>query len=106
MPRKPQSLGQRPREERSAAYEAERRRAKPWRAWYSLAIWKQIRARQLQAQPLCERCEREDRITAATTVNHKIPHRGDWELFIGGPFESCCKPCHDSVVQAEERRGG
>lgn len=103
MPRKPITLGQRPRRERAAQYDAERRRAKPWRKWYGLPIWKRIRAAQLAEEPLCRRCVANDKITAATVVNHRVPHRGDWDLFIGGPFESLCKPCHDSVVQSEER---
>lgn len=39
-------------------------------------------------------------------VNHRVPHRGDWARFTDpANLESCCKPHHDSVVQAEEVRG-
>lgn len=83
----------------------ERRRAvKPWRRWYSLAVWRtQIRPAQLAREPLCERCKPRGRLVEATVVNHVIPHRGVWAAFIAGPFESLCKPCHDRVVQREER---
>jgi len=41
-----------------------------------------------------------------TVVNHRRPHRGDWALFIDPRnHESVCKPCHDSAIQREEKRG-
>lgn len=94
----------RTKRERDREHDDRRRKSKPWRAWYNTPAWRAIRAAQLAAKPLCERCEARGRVTPATTVNHKVPHRGDWNLFIAGPFESCCKPCHDGEVQREERR--
>lgn len=88
---------------RKAEHDARRREAKAWRGWYNLAAWQQRRDAQLAAQPVCERCEKAGRIVAATVANHRVPHRGDWDLFITGALESVCKRCHDSVVQAEER---
>jgi len=35
--------------------------------------WKQIRARFLQAHPLCELCKQEGRLVPATIVHHKNP---------------------------------
>jgi 5-methylcytosine-specific restriction protein A len=84
-------------------FDRERQRTQPWRAWYGLPIWKQIRKQQLHAKPLCERCEAKGRVTAATVVNHVDRHRGNWQRFITGPFESLCKSCHDRDAQAEER---
>jgi hypothetical protein len=55
---------------------------------------------------LCERCLAEGRTVAATIVNHRRPHKGDWQLFIDpGNHESLCKPHHDGEVQSEERLG-
>jgi 5-methylcytosine-specific restriction protein A len=104
MPRMPPTLGSRPREERRRDYEAERRKAKPWRKWYSLAVWKARRAEQLRRQPLCELCMAAGKVTEATVADHDPPHRGVWELFIAGSLESLCKRCHDSVKQREERQ--
>ena len=104
MPMMPPTIGQRPKAERDADYEGERRRVKPWRRWYSTAVWKAIRRTQLRAQPLCERCLGREVTRAARVVNHRVAHRGVWERFIAGPFESLCKRCHDSEVQSEERR--
>jgi 5-methylcytosine-specific restriction protein A len=101
--KRPRTLGQRPRAEARRLTDAERDKARPWRRWYGLAIWKSIRTHQLAEHPLCARCLDDGRVVLATVVNHVDPHRGDWDKFISGPFESCCKPCHDSIVQREER---
>ena len=82
------------------------RRARPdWWRWYKTPLWQARRSAQLQSKPLCERCERRGRITAASVVHHNPPHRGDWQLFSEGPLESLCKPCHDSEAQREGKSG-
>lgn len=43
------------------------------------------------------------RSTPANVCDHITPHRGDWELFISGPFQSLCQPCHNRFKQIEER---
>lgn len=93
----------RTKRERDLEHDRRRRHEKPWRAWYSLPVWKAIRARQLAEEPFCRRHARRGQMVVATTVNHVEPHRGDWDKFISGPFESLCKTCHDSEVQREER---
>ena len=80
-----------------------RRRDQPWRKWYSLRVWRNIRIAQLTSEPLCQRCKPKGVIVPATVVHHQMPHHGDWHLFVSGPFESLCAPCHDSEAQAEER---
>jgi len=89
--------------ERKREFDAHRRRTQPWRRWYSLDVWRRIRLAQLSEEPFCRRCKSRDRIVLAEVVNHVEPHRGNWERFVGGPFESLCKRCHDGEVQAEER---
>jgi 5-methylcytosine-specific restriction enzyme A len=103
MAKAPPVLGGRSKVQRGRDYEKRRRAAKPWRAWYGLPVWQQIRDEQLEKQPLCERCDRDGIVRAATVVNHRKPHRGDWDRFVAGPFESVCKPHHDGEVQREER---
>jgi 5-methylcytosine-specific restriction enzyme A len=92
--------------ERRRAYDADRRAVKQSRRWYKLAVWIRKAKAQLQEHPLCERCEAEGRVTEATVANHRTPHREDWDRFINGELESTCKPCHDSVIQSEERNAG
>jgi 5-methylcytosine-specific restriction protein A len=91
------------RQQQNCEHDGRRRRQQPWRKWYSLRIWRDIRAAQLLSEPLCQRCKARDVIVPAGIVHHQMPHHGDWSLFVGGPFESLCKPCHDSEAQAEER---
>jgi 5-methylcytosine-specific restriction protein A len=103
MPSRPRVLGSRRVGGSRREHDAKRRITKPWRRWYCLAIWREIRAAQLAAQPLCERHLAKGETVAATVCNHRRPHRGDWDQFVAGPFESLCKACHDGEVQREER---
>lgn len=104
--KRPRTLGQKPKAERRRQVDADRRHAQAWRSWYGLAIWRDIKRRQLDRQPLCERHLKRGLVVLATVVNHVGRHRGDWERFISGPFESSCKACHDSEIQREERAEG
>lgn len=81
------------------------REAQAWQHFYSTSQWKAIRTDQLQREPLCERCKKRGKIIAATVVHHLVPHKGDWTLFVKGPFASSCKPCHDGAEQQIERIG-
>ncbi len=106
MPSMPPTLGGRPRIERRREQDKGRREAKPWRSWYQLKAWRVRRVEQLAKQPLCERHLARGEVVEATVANHRVPHRGDWELFIRGELESACAPCHDSEIQREERNRG
>lgn len=83
--------------------------AQAYRGWYNLSIWRGkggLRQQQLSRQPLCERCKKAGRITPATVVNHRQPHKGDWQLFIDPDnHESACAEHHDTLIQREEARG-
>lgn len=96
--------GSQSKRERGKAHDTVRRKAKPWRKWYSRKVWLVRRADQLAREPLCRRCNLIGEATVATVANHVVPHRGDWALFVTGELESLCAPCHDGVVQREERR--
>jgi 5-methylcytosine-specific restriction protein A len=67
---------------------------RPWRSWYKLAIWLNIRRQQLLREPLCRTCRASGRNAAAHEVDHITPHRGDWNLFITGALQSLCSDCH------------
>jgi 5-methylcytosine-specific restriction protein A len=68
--------------------------------------WQKARERYLLDHPLCVYCDRHGLTAAASVVDHKIPHRGDQDLFWDeANWQSWCKPCHDSVKQAEEAGG-
>ena len=87
------------RDQRSAA-------ALEWRKFYHSARWLRTRAAQVAAHPLCAMCKAEGRITAATVCDHVDPRSKETEAgFFAGPFQSLCKPHHDSGKQREERAG-
>lgn len=67
------------------------------------ATWRKFRERWLKEHPLCVYCQRENRVTAATVVDHIIPHRGDMELFwLIDNVQSLCHSHHNSIKQREE----
>ena len=66
--------------------------------------WQQARAGYLVSHPLCVFCERQGRVTAATVVDHRVPHRGDMNLFWDkNNWQALCAPCHSGTKQREER---
>jgi 5-methylcytosine-specific restriction protein A len=65
--------------------------------------WQKERLFHLAKHPLCVYCEETGRVTAATTVDHRIPHRGDQTLFWDrSNWQSLCTNCHSSRKQREE----
>ena len=91
---------------RDARHDARRRALKPWRNWYKLRRWLDLREGQLTRQPLCERCLKDFRVRRATVAHHLIKHEGDAALFWDPDnLASSCKPCHDRHEQAQEARG-
>lgn len=69
--------------------------------------WQKARERYLRDHPLCCYCERDGRTSAATVVDHKVPHRGSEAIFWDeSNWQSLCKPCHDGEKAKEEARDG
>lgn len=80
--------------------------ADAYRRLYRTTRWLRIRAAQLAAHPLCRTCLEHGRTTAATVCNHMDKEaKATVEGFYAGPFSSECTPCHDSIIQRQERRG-
>lgn len=68
--------------------------------------WERARKIFLASHPLCRMCERRCRVTAATVVDHRDPHRGDFDLFWNQDnWQALCQPCHDRHKQSQERTG-
>lgn len=68
--------------------------------------WQKARAAYLKKHPLCVRCQQLGRTTAASVVDHIIPHRNDKALFWDkNNWQSLCKHCHDSYKQRLEKSG-
>lgn len=70
--------------------------------WYTHSRWRTLRKWQLWKHPLCVFCEQKGRYELATICDHVTPHKGDRVKFWKGPFQSLCKPCHDSTKKAME----
>ena len=67
--------------------------------------WNKARILFLKSHPLCEECMRKDppRYTAATVVDHVVPHRGDQTLFWDRRnWQALCKECHDRKTWNED----
>ena len=103
MPMKPsihRPLGSRDESERKK--DVERYRGSRHERGYT-SKWAYARARYLFSHPLCVECMRGGHVTAATVVDHRIPHRGDMKLFWDkGNWQSLCKPHHDEKTAREE----
>ncbi|QIB32645.1 HNH endonuclease [Ancylobacter pratisalsi] len=82
----------------------------PWRAWYKTARWRALRlsvfSRDLFTCQMAG-CGKVEGNTSKLVCDHVRQHRGDEALFWDERnLQTLCKPCHDRVKQAEERRSG
>lgn len=65
--------------------------------------WIKARATFLRRDPLCRRCKDAGVITAATVVDHVIPHKGDQDVFWDtSNWQPLCKACHDKKTAIED----
>jgi 5-methylcytosine-specific restriction protein A len=69
----------------------------PRRTWYGLALWKNRRAHQLRAEPLCCLCKERGKIEPATVADHFPPCGSDFNAFVMGPLRSLCAAHHDAL---------
>ena len=88
---------------------AARRESAEWHSWYSKRIWTDdLRPAQLLREPFCRECAKQGRRVRATVVDHIVPFRGLWALFVDpANHQSLCKRCHDQKTareQADRRR--
>jgi 5-methylcytosine-specific restriction endonuclease McrA len=81
--------------------------AQRYRHLYKGPQWEALRqATFVRDGRLCQLCYRRGRLTPATVVHHREPHKGDPVKFYDPDnVEACCSPCHDGPVQSEERIG-
>ena len=90
------------REDRRSAESAE------WHKWYRLPIFaKRLRPEQLLREPFCRECAKYGVRKLASDVDHIIPHRGDWTLFVDpNNLQSLCHRCHSRKTATEVLTGG
>lgn len=90
-----------PRPQQRADYDKFRDK-QPYRHLYHTAAWRRLRLRVLAEQPICDACNR----AAATEVDHKNDHKGNWLLFYSREnVHGLCKPCHDKKTGQEHGFG-
>ena len=65
--------------------------------------WQKARELYLQSHPLCVHCKDEGVVMEAAVVDHKIPHKGDWQLFWDSDnWQPLCKKHHDRKTATED----
>lgn len=84
--------------------------AQSWRWMYRTGKWlDELRPEQLLREPFCRACALRGVRAYATDVDHVIPHRGVWALFVDpNNLQSLCHSCHSRKTAAEmaaEKRG-
>lgn len=58
--------------------------------------WRKVRASYLRSHPTCAACAQHGRLTAASVVDHIVPHRGDRALFWSYEnWQALCVACHN-----------
>jgi len=71
--------------------------------WYNTSLWANIRKRKLGEEPLCQECLKYDEYVTANIVDHIIPHKGLWNIFVDyDNLQSLCKSCHDRKTAKED----
>ena len=59
--------------------------------------WRKEREYYLRDNPLCVACQRDNRLTPATVVDHIQPHKGNQDLFWDTDnWQALCQSCHNS----------
>lgn len=82
------------------------RNSAPWRRWYGLARWRDLRLQVfVRDRFTCCMCKALEGDTSKLVCDHREPHRGDPDKFWDpGNLQTLCKsPCHDKHKQALEQ---
>ena len=71
---------------------------------YNNPRWKRLRRKHLANNPLCVRCKKQGRTTAATTVDHEVPVEHGGAMWDEDNLQSLCSTCHSGWKQRQEAR--
>jgi 5-methylcytosine-specific restriction protein A len=65
--------------------------------------WSKARVTYLRANPLCAECIKVNRLTAATVIDHIMPHKGDQGMFWDHDnWQPLCRQCHNQKTARED----
>lgn len=77
-------------------------RKNPYRYMYNRR-WEKARRIFLRDNPTCIHCAEFNRITPATEVDHKVPHKGDAAIFWNQDnWQALCTPCHSKKTARDD----
>lgn len=71
-------------------------------AFYDSKAWKDLRAWQLAAFPLCRHCELAGRLVSATVADHIIERKSGGAELDAANLQSLCKSCHSKKTRRDE----
>lgn len=72
--------------------------------FYRTKRWRNTRQAKINANPLCEECERQGMLITATVVDHIQPRRQRQDLELDWDnLQSLCEKCHNTKSSAEGR---
>jgi 5-methylcytosine-specific restriction endonuclease McrA len=73
---------------------------------YDTVRWRKVAKHHLDANPLCVLCAKIGRDTAATIVDHIVPHNNDAVLFWAADnLQALCSTCHSGAKRMQEGHG-
>lgn len=74
------------------------REDEPWRQWIHSVRYRVAISIYKAANPFCERCLMEGKEEPVYIVHHRVPHKGNWELFWSDSnWESICTKHHEGL---------
>ena len=64
--------------------------------WQKSARFQRSRAWFLKRNPICNECEKQNKLTPATILHHITPHNGEYRLFWDqSNWQGLCNACHE-----------
>ena len=70
---------------------------------YNTRRWKDLRARKMADNPICEECERKGKTTPAKEVHHIIPFEIDYDLSLAYDYDNLVSLCVECHKEAHEK---
>jgi len=94
-------INRKPKKKRNYSLDNQSEKRKTANSLYHSSSWKSLRITKLSANPLCQQCEQEGRITLATDVHHiqKFMNQATDEMKIAYFYDynnlmAVCSKCH------------